>query len=127
VSRQIRTEREYCCDDAAVAVSGDAHTYARALAALEDARSDQPLAVAAASGTLLDRIQRIVRHPRPALTAARGALICAVALVVAGAMLAVAINIPPPWVPAGVKLRRPMPAAAQERNGVTRDESVRQR
>jgi hypothetical protein len=39
VSEQIRAERELCCDDLAVAVSGDVLTYARALAKLEAQRS----------------------------------------------------------------------------------------
>src|SRR5262249_21714736 len=51
VSRRIRMEREYCCDDAAVAV-GDARAYAHALAALDDARADCRWAIAARSGTL---------------------------------------------------------------------------
>ena len=34
ISRVIRTERENCCDDVAVAMSGNAHEYAVALAAL---------------------------------------------------------------------------------------------
>ena len=36
--RQHRAERELCCDDVAVSVSGDALTYARALAQLESYR-----------------------------------------------------------------------------------------
>src|SRR5262249_30981661 len=38
VSRDIRRERELCCDDAAVSISGDVLTYARALAELESLR-----------------------------------------------------------------------------------------
>ena len=38
VSVHIRAERELCCDDVAVSVSGDAFTYARALAQLEQYR-----------------------------------------------------------------------------------------
>jgi hypothetical protein len=34
----IRTERENCCDDVAVTMSGNAHEYAVALAALEQNR-----------------------------------------------------------------------------------------
>ena len=112
MSRRIRIEREYCCDDLALGVTGDAATYARALATLEDARSRTRLAAAAASGTLLDRVQRILNQPRPTLTPARGAVACAAALLLAAGILAVAINVPPPWVPAGVRMRRPMPAGA---------------
>ena len=61
VSRQIRNERELCCDDLAVAVCGDALTYARALVEMEQLRSASPrLAVAANGGMLMNRIQRLV-------------------------------------------------------------------
>jgi beta-lactamase regulating signal transducer with metallopeptidase domain len=35
MARVIRTERENCCDDLVVGISGNAHEYAAALAALE--------------------------------------------------------------------------------------------
>jgi beta-lactamase regulating signal transducer with metallopeptidase domain len=61
VSRQIRQEREHCCDDLAVAACGSVLVYARALAELEQLRSVGPtLAVAANGGALLYRIQRLV-------------------------------------------------------------------
>jgi HEAT repeat protein/beta-lactamase regulating signal transducer with metallopeptidase domain len=61
VSRQIRQEREHCCDDLAVAVCGDSLTYARALLEMEQLRaSGQQLAVAANGGLLMKRIQRLV-------------------------------------------------------------------
>jgi beta-lactamase regulating signal transducer with metallopeptidase domain len=67
VSRQVREEREHCCDDLAVAACGDVLTYARALAALEQLRVVVPhLAVAASGGSLLVRIQRLIRHRAPA-------------------------------------------------------------
>ena len=110
VSRQVRIEREYCCDDLAVRVTGDAPTYARALAALEDTRTNCPLAVAAASGTLLDRIQRIVQRPRHVLTPVRSAALLFVAVVVTAALLALTVNVPGPSAPSGVRLRRPNPA-----------------
>ncbi len=108
LSRRIRTEREYSCDDIAVSAA-DAAEYARALAALEDARSECRFAVAAASGTLLDRIQRILDRPRRTLTARRGLAIFAIAMVVSMTLASVVINIPPPSVPAGVRMRRPGP------------------
>ena len=74
LSRRIRVEREYCCDDEAMAVARDPNMYARALAALEESRTESRLAVAAASGTLLDRIQRIAGVPRPTLTPLRGSI-----------------------------------------------------
>ncbi|HKQ93281.1 MAG TPA: HEAT repeat domain-containing protein [Blastocatellia bacterium] len=61
VSRRIRQEREHCCDDMAVAVCGDALTYARALLEMEQLRAAGPqLAVAANGGSLMNRIQRLV-------------------------------------------------------------------
>jgi beta-lactamase regulating signal transducer with metallopeptidase domain len=67
VSAQIRQEREHCCDDLAVGACGDVLIYARALTALEQLRSTSPqLAVAASGGSLLLRIQRLVRGHRAA-------------------------------------------------------------
>jgi beta-lactamase regulating signal transducer with metallopeptidase domain len=61
VSREIRQEREHCCDDVAVEVCGDALIYARALTEIEALRDTGPrLAMAADGGSLLSRIQRIV-------------------------------------------------------------------
>jgi beta-lactamase regulating signal transducer with metallopeptidase domain len=68
VSAQVRQEREHCCDDLAVAACGDVLTYARALTALEQLRGSEPqLAVAANGGSLLVRIQRLLRGRAPAL------------------------------------------------------------
>jgi beta-lactamase regulating signal transducer with metallopeptidase domain len=61
VGRQMRTERENCCDDLAVAVCGDALVYARALTELEKIRIATPrLAMAANSGSLLQRVRRLL-------------------------------------------------------------------
>jgi hypothetical protein len=60
-SRQIRRERELCCDDLAVLVVGDALSYARALTVLEKTRAVTPgLAMGSTRGPLLERIQRLV-------------------------------------------------------------------
>lgn len=60
-SRQIRREREHCCDDQAVLVSGSALTYAKALTALEERRSGliAGLTLGAYGGNLLMRIKRL--------------------------------------------------------------------
>ena len=60
ISNRIRVEREHCCDDMAIAVCQDRAQYMRALARMEEIRS-QParLAVAANGGHLLTRIQRL--------------------------------------------------------------------
>ena len=68
VSGHIRAERELCCDDVAVSVSGDALTYARALAQLESYRpAHLSAAVAANGGSLSDRIARLLGQSRPAV------------------------------------------------------------
>ena len=70
ISNQIRAEREHCCDDLAVAASGDVLVYARALAELESVRSAHfKAALSANDGSLLRRIRRLadpVAAHRPA-------------------------------------------------------------
>ncbi len=64
VSRKVREERENCCDDLAVAVSGDRVGYARALATLEELRpASAQLALAAGGAPLLRRIRRLAGQP----------------------------------------------------------------
>ena len=66
MSRVIRTERENCCDDVVVAMSGNAHEYAVALAALEQNRwSGREPAVAATGGSLVKRIRRLLYPKGP--------------------------------------------------------------
>lgn len=64
LSRQIRELREVCCDDDAVALTGDPMPLARGLAALEALRlhpiTPEP-ALAAAKGSLMSRIHRLFR------------------------------------------------------------------
>ncbi|HWF08885.1 MAG TPA: M56 family metallopeptidase [Bryobacteraceae bacterium] len=58
---QMRIEREHCCDDIAVAVSGNAIEYAGALVELEEIRARIPEpAIAATGGELLGRIRRLL-------------------------------------------------------------------
>jgi hypothetical protein len=60
ISNQIRAEREHCCDDLAVAASGDVLAYARALAELEFMRPAHfKAALSANDGSLLRRIRRL--------------------------------------------------------------------
>jgi TonB family protein len=73
ISSRIRHERELCCDDLAVAVSGDAVLYARALTRLERLRlspsTQAALVMGSAGGSLSYRIRRLVgaetRHYGP--------------------------------------------------------------
>jgi beta-lactamase regulating signal transducer with metallopeptidase domain len=70
ISNQIRAEREHCCDDLAVAASGDVLVYTRALAELESMRPAHfKTALSANGGSLLRRIRRLtspVEAHRPA-------------------------------------------------------------
>jgi beta-lactamase regulating signal transducer with metallopeptidase domain len=60
-SRQIRIEREHCCDDMVVEAGGDRVRYAAALAQLEELRGLQPmLSLNASGGRLVDRIRRLL-------------------------------------------------------------------
>jgi len=85
VSSRIRIEREHCCDDLAVqATGGDVLTYARALADFEYCRPAHAHAMAANTGSLPDRIRRLL-NPAPAHTVpARGAAWGLIATVFAG-------------------------------------------
>ncbi|MDP1562167.1 MAG: M56 family metallopeptidase [Pirellulaceae bacterium] len=61
LSRQIRVEREHCCDDLVVKLLGNRIEYGRALVAIEQLRGrGSVLAIGAADGSLLSRVRRIV-------------------------------------------------------------------
>jgi hypothetical protein len=63
VSHSMRVEREACCDDIAVRMTGDRVGYAKLLLWLEEARNPSALATLGMSsrgGSLLDRVRRIV-------------------------------------------------------------------
>lgn len=67
ISALIRTERENCCDDTAVALCGNQLTYAKALVALQEMSIATPnLAMTFANNKnqLLKRIQRILNQPQ---------------------------------------------------------------
>lgn len=71
ISREVRNEREICCDQLVLRLTrGEPRDYARTLAALEEIRVCAPqLALAATGGVLLDRVRRIVGVPTPRLAA----------------------------------------------------------
>jgi beta-lactamase regulating signal transducer with metallopeptidase domain/protein involved in polysaccharide export with SLBB domain len=115
IGRQIRREREHCCDEIAARVCGDRTTVAQALAAMEETRVLR-LALAARSGgrsELLVRVRRLLgAKPAPARRSrcwAAGA-----ALVLAS----IALVMPHPWVraqttaPAGLVVQ-PAPGKAE--------------
>ena len=90
ISGHIRAERELCCDDVAVSITGDVLTYARALAQLE---SDRPAhfraATASTGGSLAHRVARLLGQSRPASRTFSGPGIIAAALLLAITALAV--------------------------------------
>ena len=63
VSAHMRAERELCCDDIVVSLTGDAVLYARALAEFETARWLQPALMPANGGSLSSRIARLLGRP----------------------------------------------------------------
>jgi beta-lactamase regulating signal transducer with metallopeptidase domain len=65
-SGRIREEREYCCDDLAVAACGDPLAYARTLSDLETLRAGAlRLAPSAIGGSLMSRVSRLLGAPAP--------------------------------------------------------------
>jgi beta-lactamase regulating signal transducer with metallopeptidase domain len=61
ISRTIRIEREHCCDEIVIGITGDSTAYARALSQLDLSRSSSPtLSMYARGGLLLQRIARIL-------------------------------------------------------------------
>ena len=109
VNRQIRAERENCCDDIAVSASGAAMEYARALMTLEEQRGSMALALAANGSPLARRIQRLLGLPRPGrefpgLTLAAGFIGLVGALVAGTALLGVTHGATPLKKAASVKL-----------------------
>jgi GWxTD domain-containing protein len=95
--RVIRAERENCCDDVVVAMSGNAHEYAVALAALEENRASgrQTFVLAATGGNLMKRIRRLLNPKKP-----KGAwtplFAAAIAVAIAGLALVAALQAAPP-------------------------------
>ena len=89
ISRQIRIEREHCCDDLAAEAVGDPVSYAAALVALEALRAGRPaLAMAADGGDLLARIRRLVASEPLSTPSLSGGLAMSTLLTVFMLMLA---------------------------------------
>jgi beta-lactamase regulating signal transducer with metallopeptidase domain len=85
ISRQVRIERENCCDDLAVKICGSPLVYARALASLEQLRSRNVFGIAASGGSLVSRIRRLASAPESRCTSNWVARLSAVTM--AGALL----------------------------------------
>jgi beta-lactamase regulating signal transducer with metallopeptidase domain len=87
LSKRIRTERENCCDDAAISVGSDAAEYARALAQMAESRPAPALAMAANRGPLAARVARLLGAANTR-SSARSAGITASFVLLAGAVVA---------------------------------------
>ena len=114
VSKQVRIEREHCCDDETVRACGDRLEYARALAALEEQRT-QPFALgmAATGGPLIGRVRRLLGvrptdEPRATGWSALTVSLAMVPLLVAAGLAAV--EPAPPASPTGNAARTAAPA-----------------
>ena len=108
LSRQIRAERENCCDDGALLVTGSPRTFAEALLVLESLRADQttsPRLLTATGGSLMHRVSRLFgsNQPQPLNAGWRAVSACTL-LAVAGLTFATVTTDPT--------------AVAQDRRGV---------
>jgi len=65
VGRQLRVEREHCCDDCAVSACGDAVMYVEALTSLESWKTVRAPVLAATGGRLKQRAARLLDAPVP--------------------------------------------------------------
>jgi uncharacterized protein (TIGR03435 family) len=96
ISHEIRTERELCCDDAVISLTGDVEDYARALAQLAlTPHVHVGAAAAAMGGPLAHRIARLLgQSAAQAALTAPGVSAAAIALVAAIAVLAQSSALP---------------------------------
>lgn len=72
VSQLIKTERENCCDDIALANSASKHSYIQALVSCEEYREANPTYAVALSGqknSLISRVKRVVNNRNHSLNA----------------------------------------------------------
>ena len=89
VSKQVRAERENCCDDLAVKISGDSLAYAKALSFLEERRGSWAAAALGANGGVLAmRIKRLLGYKEPSAYSSLTAT-ALLAVVVVGAALCI--------------------------------------
>ena len=87
LNKRIRAERENCCDDAALAMCGDAVEYARALTLMEEWRQQPAMVMAANRSPLVARVARLlgIGSPRSGI---RSAGVAASVLCLVGAFFA---------------------------------------
>lgn len=76
ISSRLRHERELCCDDLALTLTGDRVLYAKLLSNLAERRTHWTLASAVTGGNLLSRIRHVLAIPEspPRILPATGAI-----------------------------------------------------
>jgi beta-lactamase regulating signal transducer with metallopeptidase domain/sporulation protein YlmC with PRC-barrel domain len=87
MGKQVRAEREHCCDDVAVAVCGSPVTYAHALARMAEWKQAPEFAMAANRSPLVERVARLL-GAKQASESLRGANFSAGVLFLTVALLA---------------------------------------
>jgi len=87
LGKQIRTERENCCDDEAVALCGSPVSYAKALAHMAEWQAAPRMAMAVNHGPVTARVRRLLGANASAGTFRRASLSAGV-LCLSGALLA---------------------------------------
>lgn len=97
ISREVRNERELCCDALVLRLTrGEPREYAQTLASLEELRqAPASFALAASGGELLERVRRIIGMPAPRLAgSSQGQMrwLLAVALLGVGLVLALRVG-----------------------------------
>lgn len=125
MGKRVRTEREHCCDDEAVAVCGNAVTYAYALTRLAESQAAPELAMAANGSPLVQRIARLL-GANSTVESVRGATLSAGVLCLSAALLAgsallgsvhyVRAQTPAPAPGDAIKTSSPTPSAVVRRN-----------
>lgn len=114
VSRQVRVEREHCCDDLAVAVCGNREGFARALVGMERLRAVAPApAVRANGGSLIMRVRRLLA-PEPSHIDAASRSVASVVAIATALTIGAAARVPVMVSPASTRLPDEGPAAAAE-------------
>jgi beta-lactamase regulating signal transducer with metallopeptidase domain len=109
VTKNVRAEREACCDDDAVAICGDTLVYVRALSQAEQFRSSMPV-VALSSSPLLQRIRRLTEMRMSKMnyvTALCSALLAVSFIIVTAAGSILLATIPPQDSKSGVSANAP--------------------
>ena len=138
ISSVIRVERENCCDEVVVSITGAPHDFAQALTALEQRRVLPREALAATGSRLVNRIARLLGRPQPRYAGALP-LMAMVVLTLAAISATAGLQperrvqipvvlkasvVPAPVKPAPVMIAQAQPAPAQPQMAPPKPESA---